>query len=62
MEPSVDDLDEATENRVDLIASGYEWVCPKCLDYNKEIETKESVICQCCGRTLEVGDVLHAIG
>jgi hypothetical protein len=31
---------------VDLIASGYEWICPKCNHFNTEIEASESVTCK----------------
>ena len=33
---------------VDLIASGYEWICPKCDCHNDEIEVLESVTCREC--------------
>lgn len=31
---------------VDLIASGYEWECPKCCHLNKEIEALHFVQCR----------------
>lgn len=45
---------------VDLVASGYEWVCPNCRRCNREIEISEEVTCQHCEHTFEVGDVHHA--
>lgn len=30
---------------VDIIASGYEWICPECNTLNKEIEYTERVKC-----------------
>jgi hypothetical protein len=31
---------------VDLIASGYEWICPHCDKLNHEIEATETVMCR----------------
>jgi DNA-directed RNA polymerase subunit RPC12/RpoP len=45
---------------VDLIASGYEWSCPKCGELNREIEITENVKCSKCGGEFEVGEVNHA--
>lgn len=55
---------------VDLIASGYEWVCPKCGKLNHEIEVTETVTCHddedcdgCgkgCGKTYETESPEHA--
>lgn len=47
---------------VDLIASGYEWTCPKCDTLNREIAIKETVKCANCGEEFEVGEVDHAYG
>jgi DNA-directed RNA polymerase subunit RPC12/RpoP len=46
---------------VDLIASGYEWTCPKCETLNEEIEVTEKVSCRNCGRIFKVQDYQHAI-
>ncbi len=32
--------------QVNLIASGYEWICPECERFNTEIEVTETVICK----------------
>ena len=51
--------------RVELIASGYEWTCPnpKCKEHlNHEIEVKEKVKCRKCKRTFTVEEYHHAIG
>lgn len=45
---------------VDLIASGYEWICPDCKGYNREIGVTLYVSCKKCNRTFEVDDHLHA--
>jgi hypothetical protein len=47
---------------VQLIASGYEWICPKCDTLNHEIETTETVECDECETTFEVEDYHHANG
>jgi DNA-directed RNA polymerase subunit RPC12/RpoP len=36
---------------VELIASGYEWTCPKCSRLNNEIEVTETVTCPGCNTT-----------
>ena len=45
---------------VDLIASGYEWCCPCCEHFNREIELSETVRCRKCRRLFIVGDATHA--
>jgi uncharacterized CHY-type Zn-finger protein len=52
------DMDET----VDVIASGYEWVCPKCEHYNTEIEYTEQVQCSVCRRVFETNPPEHALG
>lgn len=47
-------------NEVDLIASGYEWVCPKCDTLRHEIEVTETVTCEDCHITYKVSDYHHA--
>lgn len=34
--------------QVDMIASGYEWTCPKDNTLNHEIEAAEQVTCKVC--------------
>ena len=46
--------------KVDLIASGYEWVCPACEHHNKEMEITNEVTCAACATTFEAGDAEHA--
>jgi len=48
--------------QVELIASGYEWICPHCEAFNAEIEVTEQVTCRSCRFTFEVEDYYHAIG
>lgn len=47
---------------VDLIASGYEWTCPACEWYNREIETLTLVQCEGCNGIFKVGEANHAHG
>lgn len=52
------DADKQTEDEtVDLIASGYEWICPDCTVCVQEIEATDTVTCPKCKRTFET--VLH---
>jgi hypothetical protein len=45
---------------VDIVASGYEWVCPHCKTLNKEIEWKEDVECGKCLRWYKAAPPEHA--
>ena len=45
---------------VDLIAAGYEWICPNCDKNNSEIEITEKVQCNECQLELKVADYDHA--
>lgn len=45
---------------VEIIASGYEWICPDCKHYNKEIEVTEHVTCEECKTKHEVKEFHHA--
>ena len=51
---------EHIEEKVDLIASGYEWTCPQCGEINKEIEITETVTCRYCNLKAKVADYYHA--
>lgn len=55
------DEQEAPET-VTLIASGYEWICPKCDHLNHEIEANLTVTCRECGAEWETEPPEHAIG
>lgn len=55
------DPEEEIES-VELIASGYEWICPACEEINKEIEVNVAVTCKFCQNTYHVDDYHHAIG
>lgn len=48
------------KKKVDLIASGYEWVCLACEHHNKEVEITNEVTCAACATTFEAGDAEHA--
>jgi len=47
---------------VDIIASGYEWICPECERYNTEIEITEIVTCSGCSEKFETDPAEHAFG
>ena len=49
---------------VDIIASGYEWLCPECNTLNKEIEYTERVKCSNpqCFTEFETDLSEHAMG
>lgn len=52
------------EEPVDIIASGYEWICPICEILHKIIEYPHSqhVHCERCGNTFYVDLPEHAMG
>ncbi|MGB7537762.1 MAG: hypothetical protein WBM17_04415 [Anaerolineales bacterium] len=50
------------EDAVDLIAAGYEWVCPECDQLNRVIEWREKVVCAKCKRDFEANPPEHAVG
>lgn len=45
---------------VDMIASGYEWICPECESFNTETEVGEFVTCGECGMDFETNPPEHA--
>lgn len=47
---------------VDVIASGYEWICPKCKFLNRDEEYKTKVTCGKCKRKYETNPPEHALG
>jgi uncharacterized protein (DUF983 family) len=47
---------------VELIASGYEWTCPTCGEFNREIEIPSSVTCKKCRMEFWVEGADHAFG
>ena len=46
---------------VDVISSGYEWVCPQCGKLNNEIEYKEHYLCT-CGQEVKTDLPEHTYG
>lgn len=42
-------------NPVDIVASGYEWICPKCGSLNTEIEYNPRVQCYLCHKIFVAG-------
>lgn len=50
------------EPTVDIIASGYEWICPHCKMHNTEIEILEIVVCQDCKDWYLTNPAEHACG
>lgn len=51
-----------SDTQADLIASGYEWICPACSHFNKVIEWLPSVTCSKCHNTFDSNIPEHAIG
>lgn len=49
---------------VDVIASGYEWICPECQTFHKIIEFPKNPVIQCseCGCKVELDLPEHALG
>jgi len=45
---------------VDLIAKGYEWICPACQEYNETIEAVYLVSCRKCEKQYTVSTVESA--
>jgi len=45
---------------VELIASGYEWTCPQCGDFQREIEAKAKVRCGKCNTEFATEPPKHA--
>jgi rubrerythrin len=54
--------DKPNQLSVDIIASGYEWICPICGHYQKEIEVLEIVTCNICGESFFTNPPEHAMG
>jgi hypothetical protein len=52
----ISDIDEF----VDVIASGYEWICPIDETYHEEIEHTETVRCKKCKRIFKTNPPEHA--
>jgi hypothetical protein len=55
-------VDLCDTNTVDLIASGYEWICPGFQQLNNEIEITAKVSCKGYERIFSVKDSEHAYG
>jgi hypothetical protein len=51
-----------SDEEVELIASGYEWDCPHCEHFNREIEVTLTVTCGKCRHEFRVQDYHHAVG
>jgi hypothetical protein len=60
-EVDADAVTEETE-KVDVIASGYEWICLSCHTVNHEIEWHEPLACGKCGTTFGARPPEHCIG
>ena len=60
---AVADASKVTEGTkiVDVIASGYEWICPRCKSINHEIEYHVAVSCGKCGETFGTNPPEHAM-
>lgn len=49
--------------KVDMVASGYEWVCPKCSSINREITVDPEAEYECpeCHEIYAVGEIGNAL-
>ena len=58
-----DEAQEETET-VNIIASGYEWICPECNELNKDIQYEfgRKVTCWNCRKQYETDLPEHAYG
>ena len=45
--------------KVTVVASGYEWICPKCETLNAEIEWSENLQCSMCEEVFEADPPVH---
>lgn len=48
--------------KVDIIASGYEWICPDCETLNRTMGLTEIVKCVCCDAEFETNPYEDAFG
>ena len=53
-------LTKKAAQSVALLASGYEWSCPRCEHLNHEIEVVETARCRKCRRAFVVAGAEHA--
>lgn len=57
----MDDITDAQDfEEVDIIASGYDWICPNCDEMNHEIEITEMVCCKDCKQKYRTNEAHHA--
>lgn len=57
--PKAEDL-ILEDDPIYLIASGYEWTCPRCQRLHREIEITQQVACPHCRRAYPVAEADHA--
>ncbi len=64
MSNNLGDADKAVEQSktVNVIASGYEWVCPTCKTFNRTIEHTEIVTCESCKLSFKTDLPEHCYG
>jgi len=60
--PGFLDTEPNDDGSVDIIASGYEWMCPNCEAFNRiaEIPSDEKVECDACHKAFPMSDYHHA--
>lgn len=56
----MEDGDPDEEEEVELMVAAYEWICPKCGEYQRIIEVPLTVTCVNCGKTFPVADHHYA--
>ena len=57
-------MENKEKEEVDMIASGYEWICPKCETFHQVIEIPkvEEATCKKCHEQFQIGEPFHARG
>lgn len=56
---SFEQFEDYIAQLVDIIASGYEWICPICEKFNKEIDYSQFVTCSECNTDFETNPPEH---
>lgn len=51
-----------SRDTLDLVASGYEWLCPQCDEIQHEdiVPEADDLTCQNCGANYKKGNISHA--
>ena len=60
MKPLERQIESGELDSVDVIASGYEWMCPECNHFNTEAGIRDEVECEECHTHFETNGAEHA--